>query len=130
MEYTFDDFQKGMPVKIVSKIVDFHFWYGETGIVTKNTGKYLGIEVKLDKPRIYENGLILEGFNFNPKDLKPLRRQTHKYMSIEDHKKLCPWLNYLNKTSINSSFMVCEDCLLQGEEQGYRHINCNVIVFD
>ena len=75
------DFPVGTAVKIVCACQDFHFWYGETGIVTKNKGggSYLGITVKLDVPRTYEGDgqwppncktWTLTEFNFNPEDLR------------------------------------------------------------
>ena len=81
--FTFDDFPVGRRVKVVSKCVDFYFWYGETGTVTKNKGRYLGITVKLDKPRHFDDDSIYvqTEFNFNPDNLAPMdcpeEYQTH-----------------------------------------------------
>lgn len=77
------DFPVGTAVKIVTVCRDFHFWYGETGIVTENKGggSYLGIRVKLDEPRVYEGNEFtsgewtLETFNFNPEDLRARRKR-------------------------------------------------------
>jgi len=60
----FSDFPVFSKVKIIAPFVDFVFFYGETGMVIKNSRDYLGITVKLDEPR--RN--IIE-WNFNPKDL-------------------------------------------------------------
>ena len=66
---SYDDFPVGTRVKIITPCQDFHFFYGEEGIVVDNKKEYLGIEVRYDKPRHYEDGTIETGFNFNPKDL-------------------------------------------------------------
>ena len=66
---TFEKFPIGVKVKIVTPCEDFHFYYGETGTVIKNSGQYLGISVKYDVPREYTDGTIEEYFNFNPKSL-------------------------------------------------------------
>jgi hypothetical protein len=54
--------------------VDFHFWFGETGVVVRNGGEesYLGIIVKLDAPRQYVTGAIIEQMNFEPYHLAPV----------------------------------------------------------
>lgn len=70
--HTFEDFPVGTPVKIISKFVDFYFFFGETGKVIRNTGKYLGIRVEFDKPRYFTDGYIQRDFNFEPKNLEPL----------------------------------------------------------
>jgi hypothetical protein len=67
-DYKFSDFPVGKNVKIVSEIVDMHFFYGQAGYVEKNTGDYLGIKVVFkskDGEKEYE-------FNFNPDNLEPL----------------------------------------------------------
>lgn len=69
---TFDDFNVGTRVKVTVPCVDFHFFNGETGMVIKNSGRYLGIIVQFDKPRKFEDGSVQETFNFNPKDLLPI----------------------------------------------------------
>ena len=66
---TFSDFKIGDKVKIITPAQDFYFFFGETGKVTKNTGKYLGITVEFDKPRHFEDGCIQKEFNFEPQDL-------------------------------------------------------------
>lgn len=66
----YTDFPVGTKVKIICKAQDSYFFKGdETGIVTKNTGRYLGIIVKFDKPRHFEHGYIQKDFNFEPNDL-------------------------------------------------------------
>lgn len=77
------DFPVGTAVKIVTVCRDFHFWYGETGIVTENKGggSYLGITVKLDEPRVYDGNEFTGGdwtlteFHFQPEDLRVLKRK-------------------------------------------------------
>jgi len=48
-ENTYEDFPEGTPVKIITKCQDFHFFYGETGVVIRNKGTYLSI--KSDKKK-------------------------------------------------------------------------------
>lgn len=67
---TFDDLPIGTRVKVVADMVDMYFFYGETGIVEKNTGNYLGVIVRFDEPRHFTDGYIQETFNFNPKNLE------------------------------------------------------------
>jgi len=71
----FEDIPVGTRVQVVSHCVDFHFFYGETGVVTKAEDRYLGIKVRFDRPQkfkcvggdeIYEK----EWHNFHPKNLK------------------------------------------------------------
>lgn len=65
----FSDFPVGTRVQIICLGQDFYFFYDETGTVTKNSGRYLGIEVTFDKPRHFEDGYIQKSFNFEPEDL-------------------------------------------------------------
>jgi len=69
---TFDDFPVGRKVQVVTPAEDCYFFYNETGIVIGNTGNYLGIKVKFDVPRKFEDNYIQYDFNFNPKSLIPL----------------------------------------------------------
>ena len=66
---THEDFPVGTRVKIVTPCCDFTFFYGEEGIVTDNNGGYLGITVRYNEPRHYEDGRVETGFSFNPPDL-------------------------------------------------------------
>lgn len=75
----FDDFPIGQRVKIISEGVDFYFFYGETGEVIKNDGKYLGITVEFDKPREFEGGIVQTHFGFNPENLCPLKKSMEFY---------------------------------------------------
>mgnify|MGYP001609864363 FL=1 len=74
----FTDFPVGTRVKVVSHAVDFYFFYGEAGVIVSNTGKYLGISVRLDAPRgfksenEFEDGYIQTEFGFNPNNLEVL----------------------------------------------------------
>jgi hypothetical protein len=68
----YSDFPVGTKVKIICPYQDSYFFYGETGTVTKNEGRYLGINIEFDEPRHFEGGYIQTGFNFNPKDLQSL----------------------------------------------------------
>ena len=66
---TFNDFPVGTKVKVVCCWQDFHFFYEETGTVTKNSYDYLGIIVEFDKPRRFKGGMVQTDFNFAPDDL-------------------------------------------------------------
>lgn len=90
--YKFNDFPVGRKVMIISKMVDFHFFYNETGAVIKNSGNYLGIAVKFDKPRHYADGYIMKEFNFNPNNLKPLLDE--KEIKTDYEKQLEYFLSY------------------------------------
>ena len=68
----FSDFPVGTHVKIITPVCDFTFFYGETGIVTANEERYLGVEVRYDIPRKYADGTLHTCFNFNPIDLLAL----------------------------------------------------------
>lgn len=70
----FNDFKVDAKVKIISSCVDFRFFRkGQTGTVIRNSGKYLGIRIKFDKPMEYEDGHILNAWGFNPTDLELLK---------------------------------------------------------
>ena len=69
MNNTYEDFPIGTHVKIICLSQDHHFFYGETGKVIKNGGRYLSIKVEYDEPRHYSNGVVETNFNFNPTDL-------------------------------------------------------------
>lgn len=88
--YKFNDFPVETKVKIISKVVDFYFWYGETGEVIKNDGDYLGIEVQLDSPRHFEDGYIQTSFNFNPDNLCPIS-ELKMYEGVEWPKEAEFW---------------------------------------
>ena len=75
---TFDDFPIAIRVKVVCPCEDFTFFNGETGVVTQNTGDYLGIAVKFDNPPHYRDGSVLTGFSFNPKSLCVLNKITEE----------------------------------------------------
>lgn len=66
---TYEDFPVGSRVKIICACQDFYFFYGETGTIIENTGRYLGIHVEFDEPRKFENGYVQTDFNFEPHDL-------------------------------------------------------------
>jgi len=84
---TFEDFPVGTHVKIICACQDFHFFYGETGKVIKNEGKYLSIIVEYDEPRHYEDGTIEKTFNFNPNDLVLYNNSVE--VIEKEHKRLC-----------------------------------------
>ena len=75
---TFDDFPIAIRVKVITPCEDFTFFDGETGVVTQNTGDYLGISVEFDDPHRYRDGSVLTGFNFNPKSLCVLNKITEE----------------------------------------------------
>lgn len=66
---TFDMFPIGTRVRVITPCQDFHFFYDETGVVTKNTGGYLGIIVTFDEERKFTNGDVQTCFGFEPDDL-------------------------------------------------------------
>ena len=66
---TYDDFKIGDRVEVIVPWEDCYFFYGETGIIIKNSHEYLGIVVKFDNPRNFEGGYVQETFNFKPEDL-------------------------------------------------------------
>jgi hypothetical protein len=75
---TYQDFPIGTKVKVVCLYQDMYFFYPDkentNGIVIKNKSleknrPYLGITVKWDEPRHYEDGYIQYDFNFEPHDL-------------------------------------------------------------
>ena len=70
---TYEDFPIGTKIQIITASQDFHFFYGETGKVIRNSGKYLGIIIKFDKSRKFEDGHIQTEFNFKPDDLYILK---------------------------------------------------------
>lgn len=70
--FTYDDFPVGTNVQIVSEAVDFNFFFGETGVIEKNTGEYLGIRVRFHTPRCFKDGTMQYDFNFKPENLKPI----------------------------------------------------------
>lgn len=72
----YSDFSVGMAVQIIVPCQDFYFFYDETGVVVSNSGEYLGIRVKFDKPRKFEDGHVQESFNFEPQDLLILKQRT------------------------------------------------------
>lgn len=86
-ENTFDMFPVGTTVKVVSEIVDFRFFYLQTGIVVENTGGYLGIRVQFDEPMNYEDGSVLKGYGFNPENLEVIsarKTSTVEIKSLEE----------------------------------------------
>ena len=70
--YGYSDFPTGAKVRVVSHVVDFNFFYGETGTVKNNTMQYLGIRVAFDKPREFTDGYVQKEFGFEPKNLEPI----------------------------------------------------------
>ena len=70
---TYYDFKVGDRVKVITPCQDFNFFYEETGIIIENSRSYLGIIVKLDEPRKFENGKLQEKFGFEPIDLYKLK---------------------------------------------------------
>ena len=74
----FEDFPIGSHVKIICDCQDHYFFWGETGVVIKNSGKYLGIIVQFDEPRKFTDGHIQVDFNFAPADLELIDKKTMK----------------------------------------------------
>jgi len=77
---TNNDFYVGQKVKIITAHQDFHFFDGETGVVSKiDDSKYLSIHVVFDEPRVYsgnngEKDWIMDKFSFDPEDLCCLKK--------------------------------------------------------
>jgi hypothetical protein len=83
-EHTHDDMPVGTLVAIMNPCVDFTcFKPGETGMVVRNTGKYLGVEVRLDQPyylQHHDGGKhFVTSHWFNPTDLQVLAREQLPY---------------------------------------------------
>ena len=97
---TFTQFPVKTRIKVISLCVDFSFFYGETGVVIENFGRYLGIIVEFDTPRKYRNGTVQKTFNFNPKDLKIINDKPIKeeIKMKETKKSLIP---YFKKISLS-----------------------------
>jgi len=67
---TFEMFPVGCRARVITIGQDFNFFDGtEAGTVVRNTGQYLGIELKFDKSRHFDNGHVQTSFNFAPDDL-------------------------------------------------------------
>jgi hypothetical protein len=88
------EFTIGTKVKVITPCQDFHFFYGETGEVVENKNCYLGIIVKFDKPRHFENGMIQKTFNFEPNDL----------IKIPEYKDCCPFCGKPKGKDAESNF--------------------------
>ncbi len=88
LDNTFGDFPIGTRVKIITRYEDFTFFYGETGKVIKNSGNYLGISVRFDKPRHYKDGSILTGFYFNPQSLYINSKERERLNKQKERKEL------------------------------------------
>lgn len=74
---THADLPPGTRVKIIAPVVDMMFFNGQTGVVTKNKGGYLGIIVKFDYPiyvRYTGSNKVVErvDHNFDPEHLEIL----------------------------------------------------------
>lgn len=69
---TFKDLRIGMPVKVVSEVVDFTFFHGQEGVIEKLADRYLGVGVIFKEPIKYQDGTELKRWNFNPENLKIL----------------------------------------------------------
>jgi hypothetical protein len=71
LDNTSEMFPVGSTVQVITLGQDMYFFKGtEIGVVVKNSEKYLGIRVKFDKPRKFEDGYIQTEFGFDPSDLK------------------------------------------------------------
>lgn len=71
VDNTFDDFAPGDKVKIITPCEDFVFFFGEEGIVVRNSKNHLGIIVK-----ITTSGKRVDcEWNFNPQSLLKLTSQ-------------------------------------------------------
>ena len=84
---TYDDFPVGTLVKIICCSQDFCFFYGETGKVIRNGGRYLSIIVEYDTPRQYKDGTIEKSFNFCPDDLVIWNVETQEFHHEQERLK-------------------------------------------
>ena len=68
------NFKIGDRVRVTSRMVDFHFYNGDTGVIIRKPIKesYLSIIVKFDEERVYKDGHIEKQWNFNTEDLEKL----------------------------------------------------------
>lgn len=67
------DLPVGTPVRVITPISDFHFFYGETGYVIESKPGYLGMRVRFDEPRVFKDGTTQEEHIFDPEGLKKIR---------------------------------------------------------
>jgi hypothetical protein len=96
---TFADFPIGSRVKVICACQDFNFFWGETGVVIANSGQYLGINVKFDDARHFEDGSVQESFNFAPDDLvRTDKKIKHRPMGRSE---AVDWLDDLKKSVQN-----------------------------
>ncbi|MFQ5834353.1 MAG: hypothetical protein ACE5HR_00310 [bacterium] len=66
----YEDFPVGTKVRIITPYSDCcFFWEYQTGVVTKNTRRYLGIEVTFDIPMEFKDGYIKYNHGFSPEQL-------------------------------------------------------------
>jgi len=76
---TFNMFPIGTKVQVITLGQDHNFFDGtETGIVIKNSGRYLGIMIKFDNPRHFSDKYIQKEFNFEPNDLIVLEKNKYE----------------------------------------------------
>lgn len=67
----YEDFPAGSRVRVSTFHQDGYFFRTtETGVVQKNTGRYLGIRVKFDEPMEFEDGWVKYDHGFDPGDLR------------------------------------------------------------
>lgn len=85
---TFADLPVGARVRVAVSMEDFYFFRGETGTVIKNKGTYLGVIVRFDKPRLFEDGSVQEWFNFNPHSLALLDPQEEQWDGREQEERM------------------------------------------
>ena len=66
----------GSRVRVTARFVDFHSFRDDTGVVVRNSGKYLGIIVRFDTPIMVRYVLagdhLMTEFGFNYDDLEVL----------------------------------------------------------
>jgi len=82
-----EQFPVGTRVIVRCAAQDHSFFRGdETGVIEKNKMHYLGLIVRFDKPLRYQDGHIVETFNFEPDDLEIVMTE-----------KKSPYAQYLGK---------------------------------
>jgi len=92
----YSNFPVGTRVKIICIAQDFNFFNGdETGEVVENKGRYLGVIVRFDFPRHFENGYTQYTFNFEPKDLVKIKEEKKTEINLQGENMLTLWDAFL-----------------------------------
>lgn len=74
----FHEFPVGTRVWVVTRSWDFIYFssQSEPAVVTQNDGRYDGIRVRFEQPRVrWDDGQMWDNFNFNPVHLQERQRR-------------------------------------------------------